>query len=67
MLNISKTHNLICNINHDITHCHDPVTDVVLGISLIFLIRKMGPIKLYNECTRIIKAKDKLIQITIVR
>ncbi|XP_022163082.1 uncharacterized protein LOC111028659 [Myzus persicae] len=30
MLNLLETHELVCNINHNITHCHDPVADIIL-------------------------------------
>lgn len=51
MLNLMETHDLICKINHDITHSHDPVADVIITKCLFnYIIRDMGPIQLYKLC-----------------
>ena len=49
MLGLSEAHNLACNINHKITHCHDPITDVILTKCLFnYIVTKIKPIKLYK-------------------
>jgi len=30
ILNLEEAHGIICNQPHDITYCHDPITDVIL-------------------------------------
>lgn len=51
MLNLIETHNLICKINHDITHSHDPVADVIITKCIFnYIIKDIGPIQLYKLC-----------------
>jgi len=49
MLGLSEAHELACDINHNITHCHDPVADVILTKCLFnYIVTKIKPIKLYK-------------------
>lgn len=53
MLNLMETHNLICKTKHDITVCHDPVTDVILTKCIFnFIMQKFKPAKFYRLCGR---------------
>jgi len=54
MLNLGETHKIICKVVHkDVTHCHDPVTDVIYTKCLFnFIINCIGPSKLYRICSR---------------
>jgi hypothetical protein len=53
MLNLLEAHGLICDTDHRITHCHDPVADVILT-KCIFnkIVERMGYGKLYNMCKK---------------
>jgi len=43
MLNLMETHDLICRINHNITHSHDPVADVIITKCLFnYIIKGMA-------------------------
>ncbi|XP_060860377.1 uncharacterized protein LOC132937636 [Metopolophium dirhodum] len=48
MLNLLEAHGLVCNTNHHITHCHDPIADVILTKCVfdyvVAKIRQMGEI-----------------------
>ena len=49
MLGLSEAHDLACDINHKITHCHDPIADVILTKCLFnHIVAKIKPIKLYT-------------------
>lgn len=50
MLNLGETHSIICKNKHnDITHLHDPITDVILTKCIFnYIINKITPPKLYN-------------------
>ncbi len=51
MLNLMETHDLICKTNHNITHSHDPIADVIITKCLFnYIIKDMGPIQLYKLC-----------------
>jgi len=51
MLNLMETHDLICRIDHNVTHCHDPIADVILTKCMFnYIIKDMGPIQLYKIC-----------------
>lgn len=50
MLNLLETHDMCCRKEHDITHAHDPCTDVVLTKCLFDkLLRKITYRNLINE------------------
>lgn len=51
MLNLMETHDLVCDTKHEITHSHDPMTDVIITKCLFnYIIKEMGPIQLYKYC-----------------
>lgn len=51
MLNLMETHDLVCKTNHNITHSHDPVADVIITKCIFnYIIKKLGPIQLYKIC-----------------
>lgn len=51
MLNLKETHDLICKEKHTITHCHDPVTDVILTKCIFkYIVKTMKPSNLYHIC-----------------
>lgn len=49
LLNLMETHTMMCKLNHNTTHCRDPVADVTL-IKCVFskAVKMIGPIKLYT-------------------
>ena len=62
MLGLLEAHDLACNIDHKITHCHDPIADVILTKCLFnYIVSKMKPVKLYKiakKYRRQFKAKN---------
>ncbi|XP_060858581.1 uncharacterized protein LOC132935947 [Metopolophium dirhodum] len=49
MLNLLEAHGLVCNTNHHITHCHDPIADVILTKCVFdYVVTKIRPIYLYR-------------------
>ncbi|XP_022166854.1 uncharacterized protein LOC111031288 [Myzus persicae] len=53
MLNLLETYGLVCNIDHNITHCHDPVADIILTKCIFnYVVNEIRPIKLYRLCRR---------------
>jgi len=56
MLNLMETHDLVCTINHNITHSHDPIADLTITKCLFnHIIKNMGPIQLYKLCNSSLK------------
>lgn len=53
MLNLLEAHGLMCDMDHRITHCHDPVADVILTKCIFnVIINRFKPIRLYNLCRK---------------
>jgi hypothetical protein len=51
MLNLKEAHDLVCIKRHEISHCHDPVTDVDLTRCIFnIIVSDIKPIKLYKIC-----------------
>jgi len=51
ILTLKEAHDIICHKTHEITYCHDPVTDVILTRCIFkYLITKMRPATLYRLC-----------------
>lgn len=51
ILNLRETHELICNKEHKVSHCHDPVTDVVYTRCIFnYIINVIRPRKLFKLC-----------------
>lgn len=51
MLNLSETHGAICNKDHIISYCHDPVTDVILSKCIFnYIILKFPSYKFDKLC-----------------
>lgn len=69
MLNLLKIHDLACNIDHKITHVHDPCADVTLTKCLFDrLLRGEKPnIKLDKEQLKVIGLHKNLRYVNITR
>jgi hypothetical protein len=51
ILSLKEMHGLICKEEHEITYCHDPVTDVILTKCIFnYIINKITPKKLFKLC-----------------
>ena len=49
MLNLLEAHGLVCDMDHHITHCHDPIADVILTKCIFnYVVLKIRPIHLYK-------------------
>jgi hypothetical protein len=60
ILNLKETHDLVCNKEHDITHCHDPVTDVIYTKCIFnYKISKIKPKKLIKLCRYSIRINNE--------
>lgn len=52
MLNLSETHAAVCDKNHIISYCHDPVTDVILSKCIFNYIILKFPSRKFNKLCR---------------
>jgi hypothetical protein len=53
VLCLKEVHDLICKVEHDITYCHDPVTDVIFTKCIFnYIIKKITPKKLFKLCKK---------------
>jgi hypothetical protein len=53
MLNLKETHDMLCERGHEVTYCHDLMTDVTYTKCIFnYLIKKIGPSKLFRICKK---------------
>ena len=53
MLNLKETHDMLCKKGHEVTYCHDPMTDVTYTKCIFnYLIKRISPSKLFRICKK---------------